>query len=568
MTSAGHRQNASANYAGGVGMLTDVSAQARPITREGLGGMRVKTAGLGRRIQDSSYYLGVLRAKCREIKKEVSAINSEIRQAEKDSTKYTRMQTKYEELMTEVRELEGNLADYNLAMDKARTGTDPMEIERFKEALRERNRKTQREVDKIFLTRQREEARAKGLQSKIMDIHRSTDARVAQLAPQKLEKYKTLMSEDFALAKDVEQKSLTIAHLKSNISRIEDEIRKKSWRNEYLTADRKVAASKKEIEMLQQEFEALSMDPATAREHLLQKVKWTSNAIKEAEAKIEDLETANAKSKRTLEDLTSDIEDREGKSRDANKFEVLFKRDKEMSQFIDNFPEISRQQLEDQEKTRQMIAALLEHISEDLNRQSNIPSKTSVEDMRSDLSFKKRQVDASQSTQKRLEKELAKRSEELKKIDSVGAKIQKELSTLKTRMRNMKGSMDELSDIGKLKAEAQQTAEKLRDAVKVYEARRDGVRQQLPLVTRDYEAIKSALECETMGNLNAQEVRIRVNEQNIFKMTDFIKTRGHETQYESLKAQCTKALQNVNSAIIRIQNEFEESVIGGPGSYK
>eukprot|EP00939_MAST-03C_sp_MAST-3C-sp1_P000010 g10.t1 len=562
-TSAG--QFVEPNYAG-VGMLTDVKGNFRPVTREGLGGIRVQTAGMGRRIQDSSFYLGLLRSKNAELSTEIDTIKREIEQSEKDSSKYSRLEVRYESLMKEVRDLEGTLADYNLSMDKARTSTNPEEIERFKQGLQDRNKATEREVDAIFVSRQKEEGKFRAMQKQIMGIHKSTDERIAQLAPDKLQKYKTLMSEDFALAREVERKSQTIHEMKRSVARYEDQIRKNTWRNEYLSAERQLSKSKKDLAMLEQEYESLSMDPATAREHLLEKVRWTSNAIKEADAKIEELEEANEKSERMLQELTADINNREGKSRDSKKYEVLFQRDKEMTQFIENFPGMSRQQVEDQEKTRQMIVALLEHMSGDIKRRTNIPTKESVEDMRDDLSFKKRQVDASQSTQKRLEKELLKRSEELKKIDKVGEKIQNELSSLTEQMKQMRDSMEDLEDIGKLKQEALQTADKLRDLVKIYESRRDSVRQQLPLLTSEHEKIKQSLECETMGNLNAQEVRIRVNEQSIFKLTDFLKTKSRETQYATLKEKCSKTLQKINTMIVRIQNEFEQSVIGGPGA--
>lgn len=44
---------------------------------------------------------------------------------------------KYEGLLKEVRNLEGTLADYNLAMDKLRTSTDPEEVRGYHRQVRE-----------------------------------------------------------------------------------------------------------------------------------------------------------------------------------------------------------------------------------------------------------------------------------------------------------------------------------------------------------------------------------------------------------------------------------------------
>ena len=220
------------NYAG-VGMLTEVKAQNRPVTREGLSGIRVKTAGLGRRVQDSSYYLGLVRSKISELNDEIKKMKKEIAQSKKDNNKYVRLEKKYEDLIKEVRELEGTLADYNLAMDKARTNTDPFEITRYQEVLRERNKALEQEVDVIFLQRQKEEARVRKMEAKIAEIRSNVDRRIEMLAPEKLQQYKNLAEEDFVLSRDIEKMRQKIDAMKQNVSKMESRIRHDTWRAEY-----------------------------------------------------------------------------------------------------------------------------------------------------------------------------------------------------------------------------------------------------------------------------------------------------------------------------------------------
>lgn len=545
-------------------MLTEVKAQNRPVTREGLSGIRVKTAGLGRRVQDSSYYLGIVRSKISELDSEIKKMKKEINQSKKDNSKYVRLEKKYEDLIKEVRELEGTLADYNLAMDKARTNTDPYEITRYQEVLRERNKALEQEVDVIFLQRQKEESRVRKIEAKIAEIRKSVDRRIEMLAPEKLQKYKQFAEEDFVLSRNIDKMSQHIDSMKSNLTKLENRVRHDTWRGEFSNLERRLEDRKEELEMLEQEFEAMSLDPQAAREYLLKRVRYFSESIKETEKKIKEAERENENNSQMLQDLTVDIEEREGKTQDSKKYEVLFQRDKEMTEFLERYPAMRKEQLEDQEKTKQMIVALLEHISTDLNRQTNIPTKESVEDMKNDLSFKKRQVNASQNTQQRLEQELHKRTEDLKKIDKIGEKIEKEFSTLTSRMTKMSDSMSSLENIEQLRYEAQDTATKLRSLIKSYEERRDTVRQQLPLINRELDGISASLECETNGNLKAQEARIRVNEQNIFKLNEFIRKRSQESNYKDLKKKCMNLVNEINQTVIRNHRESMESLIG-PG---
>jgi intraflagellar transport protein 74 len=89
-------------------------------------GMRT-AQGPSRQVQDGSYYLGILRQKVTELTKEITKLTEERKRFDRESNEYGFLQKRHEELLREVRNLEGKLADYNLAMDKARVSTDPAE---------------------------------------------------------------------------------------------------------------------------------------------------------------------------------------------------------------------------------------------------------------------------------------------------------------------------------------------------------------------------------------------------------------------------------------------------------
>jgi intraflagellar transport protein 74 len=79
------------------------------------------TSGPGRMVQDASYFASLLRQKINEISTEITRMKNEVDKATKDATVLGQYERKYDTLIKEVRSLEGDLADYNLAMDKSRT---------------------------------------------------------------------------------------------------------------------------------------------------------------------------------------------------------------------------------------------------------------------------------------------------------------------------------------------------------------------------------------------------------------------------------------------------------------
>ena len=73
----------------GGGALVDVTVTDRPVTQQGISGMRPASAGPGRQVQDVTYFVGMLRSKISQITTEINRLKGEIEQCNKDSATYT-----------------------------------------------------------------------------------------------------------------------------------------------------------------------------------------------------------------------------------------------------------------------------------------------------------------------------------------------------------------------------------------------------------------------------------------------------------------------------------------------
>lgn len=69
--------------------MVDVQVTDRPVTQQGISGMRPASAGPGRQVQDVTYFLGLLRNKISEITKEINKLKGDIEQMNKDNATYT-----------------------------------------------------------------------------------------------------------------------------------------------------------------------------------------------------------------------------------------------------------------------------------------------------------------------------------------------------------------------------------------------------------------------------------------------------------------------------------------------
>lgn len=73
--------------------------------------------------------MNLLKSKNTEIIGEINKMKQEVEDINKDNTTYLTLEKKYESLIKDVRKSEGELADYNLALDKFRSDTKPEDIE-------------------------------------------------------------------------------------------------------------------------------------------------------------------------------------------------------------------------------------------------------------------------------------------------------------------------------------------------------------------------------------------------------------------------------------------------------
>jgi intraflagellar transport protein 74 len=536
----------------GVGMETDVKVSDRPVTQQGMMGMRVRTAGPGRQVQDNTYYLGLLRNKITEITTEINKFKREISQFHADNSQYAQLERKYEAYIKEVRQLEGQLADYNLAMDKTRTGSDPADLAQYQARLKDKNEYEKREVDNIFMHRKQKDELVQKCESEIISLQQQAEQKINSLAPEKVQEYRQLVQQNQMGQQNAAQLRSELEGINQRVRAAEHELNRDQLRDEYHRLVNQVDRLERERSTLEEEVRTSNMDPEQVRQMLLTKVKEDNATIAQLESSLKTVNDEMSRMRRQIGDHEDQLEQRKSDEGTHQKYEVLFQRDQEMTQFIENYSETEKKGLQEQKDTQQVIVQLLEAMSKDLGRQNSMPTVDQVNEMQSDLTFKERQLKASQSTQERLEAELNKRKAELEKIDQLDKKIALELTNLTTKMSSMKDQMEIFKDVENLRDLSDSSRRYLLDLKQQYLRRRDAVKRLLGPLSSSYDRLKnSLLESETGKTLESLEQKLRHYEQNIHHLREFIETKSRETDFRALKDQCGRLLDEINSAVIK-----------------
>lgn len=126
-----------------IGFTTNTKVIDRAVSRQGLTGAISGSGGqkIERKIQDKSYFETLLKTRISEITNELAKMNDQIGEINTNMTKYGALNKDYEVLSKEVQDLEGELADYNLAGDKYRSNMRAEDIEEVYNKIKLYNKK-------------------------------------------------------------------------------------------------------------------------------------------------------------------------------------------------------------------------------------------------------------------------------------------------------------------------------------------------------------------------------------------------------------------------------------------
>lgn len=533
----------------GVGAVADVKVTDRPVTTQGLG---LKTGSMGpkRQVYDKTYYMLELRKRITALTEEVNKINKEINDVQQDSELYQSLEKRYESLVKTVRSLEGDLADHNLATDKLRTDTQPEEVHHMYLIMKQENEKQRNDVDQIFLEKRSHEEEIQRMQGEANAIQRAAEERLNELHPDQRHEYEDLREENVALGKDLVDSREELEQVSSRLNQVEGHLRSDVLRARAQTLNGVHKEASERLAALEQEVRQCSMSVPEQREVLLSKVKTDNAEIVAAEKRNSDLKFEKERLRAQIKEVMSDAQERRDEGGDQQKYEILFAKDQEMSQFIASFDSHKAEEGQKMTEKQETIVRLLQNISSALSLQGVTP-QDNLRDMEDELEFKNKQLGNAETTQNRLEAELAKRQGELEKIESLDVKITQELQQVEAKMQQYEQDIEQKYDrVGEMQGEGQQRLKQLEERKQFLEGRLSTLRQQVGFLRLRHESRRQQLQDdETASAIEAQEQKIRQFGQTLFTLQSFIKQKSSESDFNFEMNSCLQAAHEINKIL-------------------
>ncbi|CEO96067.1 Uncharacterized protein PBTT_00428 [Plasmodiophora brassicae] len=529
-----------------------VQVDFRPVTQHGMTGMRPATQGGGRQLADSSFFVAALRNKITEVTDELAVLQAELDARLKDQSANSHLERKYDEMSQVIHDLEGHLADYNLTLDKVRTGTDLRDLNDRCQRMTTQNDQLKQQVDDVFMSRSTQDTQRAKLDEEIALITRNEEACLTT-APADLQRtYRQLKEEAAALQADLARKEEQHAEGERLVKEHESMLSRDEYRVHLrgLEMQRELKELEEQRRELRDDCDAnLTVDQM--RERLQNKAKEDAVIVKTMEERLRALQDE-------IQHLHEAVHEREAQKENmkefeeiTKKYEALYQRDKAMQEFIDKFEVTKQRDAEQKRQIQARIVALMEHISDSIVKKENLPNSKQVSAMEHDLTFKSKELDASQVTLERVKKELDKRREEMEQVNGLSDKIRDELVSLASRAAEMQNEMGMLNDIEGLKTREAQTKQQLLQELAVVKHKRAAIQVQVQALTKQYDAIKKRVaDDEDWKRLETLESKLRTYAQTTHALETHIAARKRECDFEPIRDQVVALVAQVNSLLV------------------
>lgn len=527
----------------------------RPVTQQGLSGMKTGMRGPQRQILDKSYYLGLLRSKINELTTETSKLHKEIENYNQENSVYVSYEKRAEGLAAEIKDLQGQLADYNMLVDKLNTNTEMEEMINDYNMLKAQNDIEARSIDSIFTERREREELIQAIEAEIRRERQVADKVVQAMPAAKQEKYFSLTAANEDLLQELAVLQEELDLLVTRKEDYEAELSHSQIKQEMVRLYEMLSALEGKRAAMEAEQKSLG-SPQEEREKLLKQVKEDNQEIASMERQLTEIRDRTRQITEDIRIMEQDSEAAQGECQ--QKYKELKRKEDEIDRFLESFEESKAEEQEKLTQNQESIVSLLEHCSRNMLRLRHVDTVTASElkNMQEVLVSKETEVVQSESTARGLTTESQRLQQDLEKVQQLEGKIGGELSTLKEQVSTMESELHTYRDLDTLRQTAEDKRKRLLEERESLTKRGDSLGQLLEEMNHKHEALKTKLlENETHAQLTNLERKWQHLEQNNFLMKEFIASKTRESDYASVAQVVYQQVADYNKLLIESLNK-------------
>jgi len=377
-----------------------------------------------RKIQDASFYLGLLNSKEKQIENELHKLQDETKEMEFHCTSFADRQGAFDQLLGEVRALEETMSDYNLAYEKERHGSDPEDIESFALDLKHSNEEKANEVDGLFMENQRHRREIDQAEKGISNTLDSFHSLLEKSDQHTITEYERLTTELKDLKDESTDIEAEIAQLRGHMNELQTVVvqkRDNRVRESYDQEAKQATSIKSEMTTINEELRIAQMGLEEARVYLLDKVKADKSKVVELDQEYAMLEDEMRQIDKAEREILKEIGEKESfgasSERDIGANARMYWKSKEAQEYLASSSETIEDIKLEHAAKQANIVSLLEDLSRGIDAsEMDMPTKEGLRILNDDADFKAKHLANSKQTMNRLIGQKEKRRVEVRTI--------------------------------------------------------------------------------------------------------------------------------------------------------
>ncbi|KYN29002.1 PREDICTED: intraflagellar transport protein 74 homolog [Trachymyrmex cornetzi] len=533
----------------GTGLATakqfNVSVLDRPITQHGIAGIRPGTTRglpMTRQIQDKRYYEGLLQLKIRELTQEIGTITKDIEVQNKEKATFLHYDKRAKSLAAELTNLQAELAEYNLVVDKMTLDVSKGVIEEEAKELALMNEHRTAEVERMFEQRKQMEQKLHTIEKDIENERKRTEHIIESMDPPTKEKYDNLFRQKTELQEQAQQMQRELDQLSKEQARLEEQIALSPLKQEAVKLQVRIIEAEEKRDKLREE-ERKKLSPEDEKEQLLQKIKRDNTDIAATEAQIAEKEKKVAELEQQLEQLETDMEDNQ--SEKQTKYQELRKREEVMEEFMSTYEQDKQEEMEKLEKLEQEIVDKLETMANAVENNEYLTEAEETAILRDKFPYNDYETVHRDDDFEELKKDYATMQQTFNRLRILEEKLQIESKLMKEKLKKQQSELIVLEDLDGLKTRNELERDELITEREGLVSEESICEDELKSLHAEYNELKERMEKYAIyPEISNQEDKLEKLKEDNKKIEEFIAKEKERVNYEPVKE---KAFELINS---------------------
>ena len=535
-----------------IGFTTNTKVIDRAVSRQGLTGAISGSGGqkIERKIQDKSYFLTLLKTRISDITNEIVKMNDKIGEINSDLTKYGALNKEYEILSKEVQDLEGELADYNLAGDKYRSNMRAEDIEEVYNKIKLYNKKKMDESDNLFLDKAKIMEQIGEIEQELNKVQQLIEQKLLDLDPEQKNEYESIKEDNQNFVLQIYQLREEMAELNSQLIEGENALRNNPNKMEAHKLKDLINLLKRKKEELELQTNESGLSIDELKQRLMAKAKEQTIEKNNIDKKIPDTKKLIEANKKAIFEIEKEMKSQQ-KNDNTKAVDSIAEKDKEISAFIENHENIKRTHYKEIRAKEEIILSLLNNISEKIGM-----GETPLEGgsgLRERIKEKKEMIEKSENT---LEEAKAKYEElviKLQRLDKLDETLKKDIENYKEKLQRINNDINNKFDkVDEQKDFLKRDTERKKKLLVYLNQNKENYNKLLTsLILKNRTKNRQLEDNDIYKRLHELEVKMQNNENTIYSLQSYIDSKSNENQYGNLLKECMDLQQKINEELLK-----------------